>query len=874
MIVAVAMEKKPNTIKQTAAKIKTKIHNTSSFFKLSLKTNNKALALALVAQKQKSRQLEMETVRLQKNLQSLSFDIAIQRHKNKQMFMVLREFYNTSINCMAKAVELISSEEAAESLETEISEDSSQTEKEFTALLSRQNNRTSLSNFDQQKNVHGPSANVSSMNDSQTHGSSPKSKVKLPSPEINYTASQNTLSDSEMDITEVDNVAEIVTVQTKPKKISMDYQRRTSEVRESCSARSRENVFKYNEAAVESYLQLSQEDTTKNTSMQSSCETQPQISTQIFTSSNDKEPVESLNEREESVTARRKTHVTSRYTKSNRQSQKHIAGYTNTRQTYVISPHECSNISSSDDLDDFFSDQEVQNQRRSNNILYSLNVPWGKGTESEAEIPKLQNNCVDSRKTYVISHKSKPQSRKTKVSSFSMDQSLKDPAEFNEVYTDVKQISVHTEKHQSKQSAQSLSQTEECNTQRNRETYEIHTGLRSLNSDPLNHTLDIHATIRSKETTNARDLAMTCDTQCTLEVIEGQQLEKEVSYIPGSLFEQPRPLYDENASSHSPVTNIKAKKPKTKPKVIKERKQNFTTRENASGKKRGHKYSSTQNFDILPKVIPIPDENIKKNSTSSNILQEHAEGVKSSVFKEALMEAPVVETGDRNRTNEQVDHNSALCSINDVGMNLGDVSPTLHNIQNCKDKCRKTYVLSNCNSQLKKNVLDFSNNEESFIKNGESEISFVCFDDRGNESTPRRAGQLQKENGLFSEERPPWESLDFGSTGIFTCDDPDSPVTNHKDSEEMSSRIMDIYEEPGSNVSHQSPDGRAMKNLTNTDLTANLLSRSRRMAAHVSYKEPPLNCKMRRGDKFSDTRFLSSPVFKDKKKKKVKKNNV
>ncbi|KAK3543019.1 hypothetical protein QTP70_008706 [Hemibagrus guttatus] len=96
--------------------------NTSSFFKLSLKTNNKALALALVAQKQKSKQLEMETVRLQKALQSLNFDLAIQRHKNKQMFTVLREFYNTSINCMAKAVDLISKEEGAESLDLEITE--------------------------------------------------------------------------------------------------------------------------------------------------------------------------------------------------------------------------------------------------------------------------------------------------------------------------------------------------------------------------------------------------------------------------------------------------------------------------------------------------------------------------------------------------------------------------------------------------------------------------------------------------------------------------------------------------------------------------------------------------------------------------------
>ncbi|GAA6108172.1 uncharacterized protein sgo2 [Tachysurus ichikawai] len=860
---ALKMDKKPNTIQQTAAKIKTKIHNTSSFFKLSLKTNNKALVLALVAQKQKSKQLEMETVRLQKYLQSLNFELAIQRHKNKQMFTVLREFYNTSINCMAKAVDLISKEEGAESLDMELTEDSSQTEKAVTAPLPETKKRTSVYKCGQKRNVQDPGGNVPMANDGQPNRSSPKSKDKSPSPDVHHTASQNHLYGSEMEITVVDNVAEIITVQTKPKKNfkhDLKQERGTRESGESSSARVRESiVLNSEEAAVESsHLK----DPTANASKRMSYETQLQTSTHIFTGSNEEESlpqwVEPVHEEEESVTARRKTHITSRYTKSNKRlnSQKPIAGYTNTRQTYVISPHESSFISTSDDLDDYFSEQ---NHRMSKNNLSDSKVSEDKGTESEAEVLKPQNSSANSRKTYIVPYKQRLQNRKTKVSSFSADQSVKERAEFTDARTDVQKNQIHLEKPQSKQSAQSFSQTEECITPRNRGTFVIHTAQMNVTSG---------------ETTNAKTLESTRDAQYTSGVTKRQQAEQDVSHKEenGSVLHS-QTICDENileiSSDHSQMVHSKAKKPKTT--VMKESK-NVATRENASGKKRRPKYSSIQIADILPKEIPVPGDNTKRNSTTSKVLQEVTDGFNSSALEEAFMNEPVIETGDTNGTHvRHFDHND------DIAISLKDVSPKHHNIQNHKSKCRETYVvLSDCYSQLKgkENVLVFSSNEENVPANTESENCFVT--DRrfvlchknDSQSTPKKAELLRREHsGLFFEDRPPWESLDFASTGSIISD---SPVKIQKDSQEISSRSMDIYEEPGWNMTQQSPDGRAMKSLTNTDFTANPLGRSRRKAAPVSYKEPPINCKMRRGDKFSDTRFLRSPVFKNKKKKKGK----
>lgn len=67
--------------------------DTSSFFKVSLKANNRALAQALEFQKKRCRQLEMEIMHFQKQVEALCFELASKKYKQRKLVGLFKFIY-------------------------------------------------------------------------------------------------------------------------------------------------------------------------------------------------------------------------------------------------------------------------------------------------------------------------------------------------------------------------------------------------------------------------------------------------------------------------------------------------------------------------------------------------------------------------------------------------------------------------------------------------------------------------------------------------------------------------------------------------------------------------------------------------------------
>ncbi|KAG7463920.1 hypothetical protein MATL_G00181720 [Megalops atlanticus] len=846
-----------------AAKIKTKIQNTSSFFKVSLKTNNKALALALMAQKEKSRQLETETVRLQKEIQALCFDLALRRYKHRQLVVILKDLQASTLKSMMTAIDLLSnnddssnpSEDTNEHTPTDTEDLSKELESRGIreAVPSEQSQQTVLKTVTRESSgshtdhltnspeeIHstakqpGAKAATGSHMEAESSGSiqSPQKKSPRPStgiqlhlenwshiysgpmleadinPSVLAVNSHSTLEpppgpysveperqldspkaeasrdttcyerttlfNTEMEMTLGNSNAEIVTVETKPKK-----------ARKKNVAGQRKKDRDQTEDSCPPGKEKGKKSSTHRQEAQGADLDAAQGEMGFY--GQEEEEDEDRGRDMDWFAPRRKTHFTSRNMKHHKHIRKVGASEVFAREhtlgeVYTNSPdHHHTNSGSIDLLeDDYFSRNGAQSS-----VFTGKEIPWDvenqdkkdpKGKSSKTStVPTSQPYSSISRKTYVISEaqgRASTRARRTKASPVrAEDESA-------------------MEWHRGHAEQQTIEGTSESEAQRS-PPQDLPSGVTSKRKGPLS---EGHP--GSSKHMRAATLEPVLNPEYTGGVITGDSLPWETSDSPSAPVEAAMPKKSRKESGNrvrkkermqmdEPCSSVKERKKKSSS-VLKEQDLNtdlfaFQEQSKSSG----------------------PASCSPTGKEQKEFRAEQSPGFKSKGLWESKVEA-----GDIPRVKSS------------------------HSVVN-----RKTYVISS-HSQGGPTTKSPRTKARPVEREPESAEEGHCDGDPAGRGDPEGVRESLKR--LIMEERPPWEALD----GCFPDWDVPSDSPAPSPLSKPSPAKVSVYQEQSDRSTESSPAGRALKSLTNNVPTLSAESEGRvrrRGAAAVSYKEPAIN---------------------------------